>query len=101
MLRVLLILGMCVSGVLFSAEKVIVVAVAGGTGSGKTTLAHKIQEALPTKSQLISQDSYYKDLSHLSLEEREKVNFDHPDSLDFALLKHDILELKEGSAIQK
>ena len=83
-----------------SIEKIIV-GIAGGTGSGKTTLAHKIQEAFPLQSILISQDSYYKDLTHLNVEERNKVNFDHPDSLDFDLLKEQIIELKQGKAISK
>lgn len=85
---------------LFSSEKLIV-GIAGGTGSGKATMAKKIQEAFPGKSILISQDSYYKDISNLSQEERAKTNFDHPDSLDFDLLKEQIIDLKNGKAIQK
>jgi uridine kinase len=77
----------------------IIIGIAGGTASGKTTLARKIQEAFPNQSVLISQDAYYKDLAHLSLEERAKTNFDHPDSLDFDLLKEHILELKQGKTI--
>ncbi len=77
----------------------IIIGIAGGTASGKTTLARKIQEAFPNQSVLISQDIYYKDLSHLSLEEREKTNFDHPDALDFTLFKEQILELKKGENV--
>lgn len=83
------------------AKDRIIVGVAGGTGSGKTTLAEQIQKAFPNQSVLICQDSYYKDLSHLNLEQREKVNFDHPDSLDFALLKQHVLALKYGQSISK
>jgi len=55
-----------------SANEPIVIGIAGGTGSGKTTLAARIQEAFPGQSVLISQDSYYKDIGHLSLQERGK-----------------------------
>jgi uridine kinase len=77
----------------------ILIGIAGGTGSGKTTLADKIRKAFPKDSILISQDFYYKDLSHLSFEERAKTNFDHPSSLDFALLREHLIELKQGRSI--
>lgn len=83
------------------AQAVMVIGIAGGTGSGKTTLAQKIQEAFPGRSVLISQDSYYNDLSHLATPERAKTNFDHPNSLDFEMLKYHILELKKGNSIQQ
>ncbi len=76
------------------------VGIAGGTGSGKTTLAEKIHQAFPG-SVLISQDSYYKDLSHLPFEERAKANFDHPHSLEFSLLRKHLLELKNGQPIEQ
>jgi uridine kinase len=82
------------------AASPIFIGIAGGTGSGKTTLAENIHRAFPG-SVLISQDSYYKDLSHLSLEERAKVNFDHPDSLEFSLLKDHLIDLKNGQVIEK
>lgn len=85
---------------LFSIDKLII-GIAGGSGSGKTTLAKKIQNTLPTHSVLICQDNYYKDFSKLSFEERENLNFDHPDSLDFSLLRQHILDLKEGKTIKK
>ncbi len=94
------ILGLCLTINLFSLDKLIV-GIAGGSGSGKTTLAQKIQNALPTHSVLISQDNYYKDLSHMPQSEREKVNFDHPDSLDFVLLKKHLKDLQENKPIQK
>src|SRR3569832_854752 len=83
------------------AEHPLVIGVAGGTGSGKTTLARKIQEAFPGQSILISQDSYYKNLSGLPIQKREKMNFDHPDSLDFDLLVQQVKNLREGITIEK
>lgn len=99
MLKFIVLTFFCIS-TLFSSE-ILIVGIAGGTGSGKTTLAKKIQDAFPHQSVLISQDSYYKDLSHLLLCDREKTNFDHPDSLDFELLKTHILTLKKGKAIDQ
>jgi uridine kinase len=81
------------------ATETLVIGIAGGTGSGKTTLAHKIQEAIFEHSVLISQDFYYKDLSHLSPDARSRVNFDHPDAIDFDLMRQHILKLKEGKSI--
>lgn len=78
-----------------------IIGIAGGTCSGKTTLAKKIWETFPENAVLISQDSYYKDISHLSFEERAKVNFDHPNSLDFSLFAEHIMALKEGKSIEK
>ena len=76
-----------------------IVGIAGGTGSGKTTLAKKIREGLGSASQLIQFDWYYRDLSHLPLKDREEVNFDHPSSLESELLVEHIKALKEGKAI--
>lgn len=77
----------------------LIVGIAGGTGSGKTTLAERILAAFPDQAILICQDSYYKDLSHLPAEQRSKINFDHPDSLDLALLYAHLTALKQGLAI--
>jgi len=86
------------------SQQSIVVAVAGGTGSGKTTLTRAIHEGLeevhPGCVTYISHDNYYKDLSHQSLEERAKTNFDHPDSLDTDLLVEHIKALKAGKTVQ-
>lgn len=80
----------------------LVVGIAGGTASGKTTVARKIHEALsPSRVAFIDQDSYYRDLKDLSLEERREVNFDHPDAFDTDLLVHHIKQLKAGNAIEK
>ncbi len=79
-----------------------IIGIAGGTGSGKTTVARKIIESLPTNDvTLIPQDSYYKDASHLPLEERRKINFDHPCSFDWELLIHQVEELKAGRAVEQ
>lgn len=81
------------------ANAPILVGIAGGTGSGKTTLATRIHKAFPN-SILISQDSYYRDLSHLPFEERAKTNFDHPDALEFELLQKHLILLKEGQSVE-
>ena len=82
--------------------KRIVVGIAGGTGSGKTTIAKNIMKALPEGScVLIDHDSYYKDHSDLPMEEREKLNYDHPDSLDNDLFVEHLRMLKEGMSIEK
>ena len=95
---VFLMITLCIHS-LFANPKVLI-GIAGGTGSGKTTLAQKILNAFPKDSILISQDSYYKDLSFLPFEERAKTNFDHPDSLDFELLKEHLSFLKGGKSIE-
>jgi len=75
----------------------LVIGIAGGTGSGKTTVAEKIAEALPgDRAVVIQQDWYYLDRSHLTAEERARVNFDEPQALDNARLLADLKELKEG-----
>lgn len=81
------------------AKPIFFIGIAGGSGSGKTTFAKKILEAFPNMS-LISQDSYYKDLSTLPMEKREKINFDHPDSLEFDLLQKHLIDLKHGRSIE-
>jgi uridine kinase len=77
----------------------LVIGIAGGTGSGKTTVAEKIAEALPRdRAVVIQQDWYYLDRSHLTAEARALVNFDEPEALDNARLLADLQELKEGRA---
>ena len=74
--------------------------IAGGSGSGKSTIAAAILEALPVGSGvLIEQDHYYRSQSHLSLSDRERVNYDHPDSLEFDLLLEHLGELAAGRPI--
>jgi uridine kinase len=89
----------CVLSTTLFAKPTVIVGIAGGTGSGKTTLAEKVHQAF-SGSVLLSQDSYYRDLSHLSMEERGKNNFDHPDSLEFSLLRQHLIALKKGLAIE-
>jgi uridine kinase len=80
----------------------LIIGIAGGTGSGKTTVVDQIVAELPKDEVcVISQDSYYKDTSHLSYEERVKVNFDHPDSIDFDLLVNHLEELISGNAFEQ
>ena len=78
----------------------ILIGFAGGSGSGKTTLAAAIHQRLGShRSTVLSLDSYYKDLSHLPLEARASVNFDHPDALDVQLLTQQIRQLRYGKAV--
>lgn len=80
----------------------LVIGIAGGTGSGKTTVVQKIIENLPPgEVAVLSQDSYYKDNSHLPLEKRQEINFDHPQALEFDLLIKHINELKKGNSIEE
>ncbi len=78
----------------------IVIGIAGGTGSGKTTIARKVFEGIgPGRIEWISHDSYYKDYSQLPLEKRHHINFDHPDSLETSLLVEQIDELLSGHLV--
>ncbi len=80
----------------------LVIGIAGGTGSGKTTVVKKIIDAVGSDDvAILSQDSYYRDNGHLSAEERKELNFDHPDSLEFELLVQHIKDLKEGMSIEE
>ncbi|OQB70562.1 MAG: Uridine kinase [Bacteroidetes bacterium ADurb.Bin139] len=80
----------------------LVIGIAGGTGSGKTTVVNKILERLDGRQiTVIPQDSYYKDNSHLPLEKRQELNFDHPQSIDWELMVDHLLKLKSGYAIEQ
>lgn len=100
MFKTLLIICCCSIYSLSAAPKILV-GIAGGTGSGKTTLAENILEAFPDKAILISHDSYYKDLSHLDYCDRAKTNFDHPDSLDNMLMMLHLIDLKNDHSIEQ
>ncbi|MBQ8061183.1 MAG: uridine kinase [Bacteroidales bacterium] len=79
----------------------LVIGIAGGSGSGKTTVVNAITSKLKEKVVIIPQDSYYKDSSHLPMEERQQINFDHPDAIDFKLLCQQLSELKAGHTIEQ
>ncbi len=80
-----------------------VIGIAGGSGSGKSTVVREIVKRVPSteKVVVIPQDSYYKDQSHLSMDERQALNFDHPDSIDFDLLNQHLADLKAGKAVEQ
>jgi uridine kinase len=85
-----------------SKVSMLIIGIAGGTGSGKTTVVHQIMNELPdAEVGIISQDSYYKENKNLSYEERSNINFDHPRAIDFELLVTHLKELKQGSIINQ
>lgn len=78
------------------------IGIAGGTGCGKTTVVRQITSELPdSEVGILSQDSYYRDLSHLSFRERGRINFDHPAAIDFELLESHLKLLKAGQSVQQ
>lgn len=78
----------------------LIIGIAGGSGSGKTTVVKRIIKSLPQGSvSVIMQDAYYKDNGHLSQEEKRKINFDHPSSIEFNLLIEHLDQLKHGETI--
>lgn len=80
----------------------LIIGIAGGTGSGKTTVVNQIMNELPADEvAIISQDSYYKQNHHLTYEERTKINFDHPKSIDFELLVEHLKQLRAGKVIEQ
>lgn len=80
----------------------LVIGIAGGTGSGKTTVVRKIQQQfVKGEVAILSHDSYYYDNGHISMEERRKKNFDHPDSIEFELMIEHVKKLKNGESIEE
>ena len=78
----------------------LIIGIAGGTGSGKTTVANKILSSFPAgEVAVMPQDSYYKDSSHIPPEERSKINFDEPNAIEWSLLVEHLRQLKAGKAI--
>jgi uridine kinase len=79
----------------------LIVGIAGGTGSGKTTVVRKISEVFPNgEVMVIPQDSYYRDNRGITIEERQKINFDHPDSVEWGLLIDHLKQLKGGNSVE-
>ncbi len=79
----------------------LVVGIAGGTGSGKTTVAHKLAAAMPAgRCVTIEHDAYYRDQAHLSFEERTRINYDHPESLESSLLADHLRALRENRTVE-
>ena len=80
----------------------LIIGIAGGTGSGKTTVVKKIQQQFPRgEVNILTHDSYYFDNSHIPLEERRKKNFDHPDSIEFDLMIEHVKHLKAGIPVNE
>ena len=79
----------------------LVIGIAGGSGSGKTTVVKTIVNQLQGRVVVIPQDSYYKDSSHVPVEERKNINFDHPDAIDWKLMCQQSRELKSGKTIEQ
>lgn len=80
-------------------EDVMIIGIAGGSGSGKTTIAQKIKDVFGDEIVILCHDYYYKSNNNISLEERKKLNYDHPDSFDTDLLIEQLITLKEGKPI--
>lgn len=79
-----------------------IIGIAGGTGSGKTTVVRKIAESLPPHYvAVVPLDSYYNDTTHMTDEERSAINFDHPDAFDWKLLIEHVKQLKAGNAVEQ
>ena len=79
----------------------LIIGIAGGSGSGKTTVVKAITEQLKERVTVIPQDAYYKDLSHFTAQEKRDHNFDHPDSIDFELLCEQLQQLKDGESVEQ
>ncbi len=79
---------------------VLIIGIAGGTGSGKTTLTNRLKEKFPYSISVVTHDNYYKNQDHMPFDERIKTNYDHPDSFDTDLLIEHIKMLKEGKSIE-
>src|SRR5512141_912475 len=77
-----------------------VIGICGGSGSGKSTVARHILDALRDRIVYLQQDNYYKDAAHLPLEERAQLNFDHPDAVDLDLMLEHVEMLASGRAVE-
>ena len=83
-----------------SAQRPFFIAIAGASGAGKSTMAQNILKVFNGDAVILSQDRYYRDQSHLPAQERDRLNFDHPDTIDFALFKSHLEALGRGESIQ-
>ena len=80
----------------------LIIGITGGSGSGKTTVVKKVMSSFSSHQvSIVSQDNYYKDNAHISIEERQKINFDHPESFEFDLLVKHMQQLRNGQAIEE
>ncbi len=84
-----------------TARRPLFIGLAGGSGSGKTTVARQIDDAMSADSVLVDMDAYYADLAHLTLDERKQVNFDHPDAFDEDLFLAQLDALGRWEAVEK
>ncbi|MCD8223169.1 MAG: uridine kinase [Clostridiales bacterium] len=80
--------------------KTVIIGIAGGTGSGKSTFTNRLREAFPDDVAVLYHDNYYRAQDDISFEERKRVNYDHPDAFETELLLKQLLELKEGRSIE-
>ncbi len=81
------------------SQKVKIIGITGGSGSGKTTIATKLIQKIKGTASLVMLDSYYHDQSHLTVKERKNINFDHPDAIDFSLLIDHLQQLQNGHSV--
>ncbi|MGC2241358.1 MAG: zeta toxin family protein, partial [Acidimicrobiia bacterium] len=82
-------------------DRPIFIGIAGGSGSGKTTIAETVIARLDNKVALVQHDAYYRHMPELSFEERAKVNYDHPSALETELLVSHLVALREGKAVER
>ncbi|MGE0547208.1 MAG: uridine kinase [Kofleriaceae bacterium] len=83
-----------------ASNRPLVVGIAGGTGSGKTTVAHRLAASMPGRCVTIEHDAYYRDQSHLPFDERVSINYDHPDALESSLLVQHLRDLRSGRSVR-
>lgn len=83
-----------------AGKKTVIIGIAGGTGSGKSTFTNRLKDAFKDDVAVLYHDNYYRKQDHIPFEERKKVNYDHPDAFETELLLRQLKELKEGKSIQ-